>query len=310
MSAKAQSKVQPASMIEASFSPSRTSFLQRKCACGGNSGFSGECEECRSKRLGGEARPLIQPKLKISQPGDKFEQEADRVAEEVMRMPEPTVQRQVDDDKEEEIVQAKRTAGETSEVTPTLADSITYLRGGGQPLDQTTRVFMEPRFGYDFSKVRVHADAAAAVSAQSVNARAYTVGQNIVFATGQYATGRLDGRMLLAHELTHVMQQAGRPELGLASLQRQAASSGSGTAPGSARSAAPNPYARSGPSTNRQSKLPRLTELLMDGDEEAALQHIKSLSTTEKKTVRESYGYRELVASTFNDDEMYIAVEH
>ncbi len=81
------------------------------------------------------------------------------------------------------------------------------LNSSGQPLDVGTRAFMEPRFGFDFSRVRVHADARAAESAQAVNALAYTVGHNVVFGTGQYAPGTNEGRRLLAHELTHVVQQ-------------------------------------------------------------------------------------------------------
>ena len=81
------------------------------------------------------------------------------------------------------------------------------LRSPGQPLDEQTRAFMEPRFGHDFSKVRVHADTAAGQSAQSVNARAYTVGQHTVFADGQYAPHTTTGQRLLAHELTHTIQQ-------------------------------------------------------------------------------------------------------
>jgi len=81
------------------------------------------------------------------------------------------------------------------------------LNSHGQPLDTSTRAFMEPRFGHDFSKVRVHTDAHAAESARSVNAYAYTVGQDVVFGTGQYAPGTSEGRKVLAHELTHVVQQ-------------------------------------------------------------------------------------------------------
>lgn len=81
------------------------------------------------------------------------------------------------------------------------------LNSQGQPLDTPTRAFMEPRFGHDFGKVRVHTDAHAAESARSVNAYAYTVGQDVVFGTGQYAPGTSEGRRVLAHELTHVVQQ-------------------------------------------------------------------------------------------------------
>lgn len=81
------------------------------------------------------------------------------------------------------------------------------LSAPGQPLDAGTRAFMEPRFGFDFSQVRVHADSRAAESAQAVNALAYTVGRDVVFGTGQYAPGTNEGRRLLAHELSHVVQQ-------------------------------------------------------------------------------------------------------
>jgi hypothetical protein len=81
------------------------------------------------------------------------------------------------------------------------------LRSPGQPLDQATRAFMEPRFGHDFSQVRVHADAQAAESAQALNALAYTAERDIVFGAGRYAPGAFEGRRLLAHELTHVVQQ-------------------------------------------------------------------------------------------------------
>jgi hypothetical protein len=85
------------------------------------------------------------------------------------------------------------------------------LRSPGQPLDEATRAFMEPRFGYDFSQVRIHNDAQAAESARMVNALAYTIGANVTFAEGKYQPTRETGRRLLAHELTHVMQQTARP---------------------------------------------------------------------------------------------------
>lgn len=81
------------------------------------------------------------------------------------------------------------------------------LRSSGQPLDAATRSFMEPRFGHDFSRVRVHTDAAAAQSAREVGARAYTVGAHIVFGQGRNASAPGHDRRLLAHELAHVVQQ-------------------------------------------------------------------------------------------------------
>jgi hypothetical protein len=82
------------------------------------------------------------------------------------------------------------------------------LRSPGRPLATATRTFMEAHFGYDFSRVRVHSDAAAEQSARDMNARAYTVGQNIAFGSGQFAPGTHEGQRLLAHELTHVVQQS------------------------------------------------------------------------------------------------------
>lgn len=84
------------------------------------------------------------------------------------------------------------------------------LRSPGQPLDRETRAFMEPRFGHDFSQVRVHTDTRAANSAHAVDALAYTVGPDIVFGAGQYLPGTSASHRLLGHELTHVVQQSGR----------------------------------------------------------------------------------------------------
>ena len=94
--------------------------------------------------------------------------------------------------------------GEPSEVPPIVHE---VLRSSGHPLDPDTCAFMEPRFGHDFSRVRVHTDAKAAESARAVNSLAYTVGQDVVFGTGQYAPRTVKGQGLLAHELTHTIQQ-------------------------------------------------------------------------------------------------------
>src|SRR5258708_7514329 len=81
----------------------------------------------------------------------------------------------------------------------------------GRPLDRATRAFMEPRFGHDFSRVRIHTDERAARSSGEMEARAYTVGRDIVFAAGEYAPGTAEGRRLLAHELAHAVQQRSSP---------------------------------------------------------------------------------------------------
>src|SRR5882724_5367306 len=94
--------------------------------------------------------------------------------------------------------------------TPEELPSIVYdvLNSSGQPLDATTRAWMEPRLGHDFSSVRVHTDARAAESAHLVNALAYTVGHKVVFGAGRYEPHTERGSRLLAHELTHVVQQS------------------------------------------------------------------------------------------------------
>jgi hypothetical protein len=97
------------------------------------------------------------------------------------------------------------------------------VNSSGEPLDTSTRSHMEPRFGHDFSNVRVHTDARAAESANALNAEAYTLGQHVVFGDGNYRPASSDGRQLIAHELTHVVQQQSTPAPAGASgmVQRQ-----------------------------------------------------------------------------------------
>ena len=113
-------------------------------------------------------------------------------------------------EQEEEILQTKRDVNTTPEVTKNLTSQIQAIQYGGQPLSKSERAYFEPRFGVDFSQVRLHSDAQAAESARAVNAKAYTVGQDVVFGTGQYTQGTGEGRRLMAHELTHVVQQSGK----------------------------------------------------------------------------------------------------
>jgi hypothetical protein len=139
---------------------------------------------------------LLQAKLTVSHPQDAFEQEADRVADHVMRVPGvPVVQRLED------------SATEVPSVDAATEHSIGALSGRGRALPESVRSFMEPRFNSDFGAVRVHTDAHADGLARAVSARAFTVGRNIVFGAGHYAPGTENGRRLIAHELTHVVQQ-------------------------------------------------------------------------------------------------------
>jgi len=161
---------------------------------------------------------FLRPKLAISQPGDPSEQEADRVADQVMRMPEPAVQRQCaacaaggpmcPACEKEEISVSRKADDVTGGAAPTSVHSV--IRSPGEPLSASARAFFEPRFGQNLSQVRVHVDPEAQQSARDVNALAYTVGSHVVFGTGRYAPGTSDGQRLLAHELTHVVQQDGK----------------------------------------------------------------------------------------------------
>jgi outer membrane protein OmpA-like peptidoglycan-associated protein len=135
----------------------------------------------------------IQAKLGVSAPDDPMEREADDVAARVMRAGP---------------VQRKAGSSAMPSANGALATQVDGLRGGGAPLAQSTRNFFEPRFGQDFSAVRIHANARAAESARSINALAYTHGSDIVFARGQYQPESFAGRKLLAHELAHVVQQS------------------------------------------------------------------------------------------------------
>ncbi len=172
--------------------------MQHKCVCGGSRGLSGECEECSKKKRFG-----LQTKLKVNEPGDIYEQEADRVADQVLATPAhpgvsgspPRIQR--------------FSANSNGQMQAAPVSVERALASPGSPLNPALRQDMEQRFGHDFSKVRVHSDGASERSARHVNAHAYTSGYDIVFGPGRFAPGTIEGRCLLAHELTHVVQQTG-----------------------------------------------------------------------------------------------------
>lgn len=145
--------------------------------------------------------PTLHPKLKIGQPDDIYEQEADRLAEQVMQTPEPEeeeliqpkletcaeypIQRQAEEEEEEEeILQAKENGGQPPEITPNLESTINAIRGGSQPLPKSVRAFFEPRFGQDFSHIRIHTYSHSGEMARAINARSFTLRRNIVFGSG------------------------------------------------------------------------------------------------------------------------------
>jgi len=175
----------------------------------------------------------IRTKLSIGQPGDIYEQEADRVAEQVMRMTEEKqslasghlslVQRQsgCPGCEEEETPISRKESGSCggADVMSCVESHINALKGGGQSLSPSTRSFFEPRFGSDFSNVRVHTGSDAGAIATEINAKAFTTGRDIFFGAGQYLPGTTSGKNLLAHELTHVIQQScSKREAGIARL--------------------------------------------------------------------------------------------
>jgi hypothetical protein len=151
---------------------------------------------------------VLQPKLTVSQPGDHYEQEADRVADQIVQMGEPGPAPPAGVAKQtSRTIQTESASPDRSDIASEVESSIESLDGHGEPLSDHARAFFEPRFGCDFSGVRIHTDAKADEAARSVNARAFTVGHNVVFRRGDFAPDSSDGRWLLAHELTHVVQQ-------------------------------------------------------------------------------------------------------
>ncbi|OPY91218.1 MAG: OmpA family protein [Syntrophus sp. PtaU1.Bin208] len=174
--------------------------------------------------------PEVQTKLVISTPDDAYEREADQVAEAVLRMPDgaassgPTGRGddavrakpsgkaelpagEISGEEEEKLVSLKMEEGREVPLSGKLSDRLKFLEGGGIPLGERERAFFEPRFGADFSQVRLHTDRQAAETAGMVNAHAFTYGNNVVFGTGRYDPVTESGKRLLAHELTHVVQQ-------------------------------------------------------------------------------------------------------
>lgn len=178
--------------------------------------------------LGG--KPL-QTKLKVGKANDALEREADRTAAVVISMPrvpvagvqpaigphtvlqpkcsrcEDEIQRQTEEEEEEKLVQAKKSPGGSTQLSADQALGLGLSGGPGRPLSLQERTFYEPRFGHDFSRVRLHDGNSAAQAAKGIGARAFTRGRDIVFGQGERNSSTRSGRLLLAHELSHVIQQ-------------------------------------------------------------------------------------------------------
>ncbi len=167
-----------------------------------------EEETLQPKPLANQITPLAQ----VQRQEEPEEEEEMLQAKPLSDQITPLVQRQVEEEEkeeEEEILQTKENPGQTPEVAPVLESRIQSLKGEGQPLPESTRAFFEPRFGYDFSQMRVHTNRNAVQINRELNAQAFTHGRDIYFGTGRYNTGTSSGKRLLAHELTHVVQQEG-----------------------------------------------------------------------------------------------------
>jgi hypothetical protein len=219
--------------VDSSFQPETDDLVQLQRVLG-NQGV---------QRLLAQRKLPLQTKLTVGEADDQYEQEADQVADSVMRMPDSmledeegqpvqakrisAVQREelldeeddplqreaVPEEDEEALLQAASEPGGVPDVTELAEDQIESRRGSGESLPDSAREFFEPRFGQDFSGVSIHTGAESDTLNRELNARAFTTGQDIFFRTGEYDPESSDGRELLAHELTHVVQQGGSVQL-------------------------------------------------------------------------------------------------
>src|SRR5271166_702056 len=174
-------------------------------------------------------RFLVQAKLTVNAPGDKYEQEADRLAEEVMQKPAGQRAESENEDEEEDegetpAVMTKRhpspAAGGAFEAGEAFEQQLQAARGQGQPLPSALRQDFETKLGADFRQVRVHTDARADQLNRSIQAVAFATGRDLFFQREAYDPDSYDGQKLIAHELTHVLQQRAGGGTALASLQR------------------------------------------------------------------------------------------
>jgi len=170
------------------------------------------------------AQPVNQKKLAIGEVNDPLEKEADAIADKVTSMHslpskintvEQTIQRCAECEEDEKIhrkpltsfIQRKESGGGMA-ADNSITDKISSTKGGGEDIEESTKSFMESGFVSDFSKVKIHTDNDAAQLSSDLNAKAFTVGNDIYFNQGQYQPGSLEGRHLLAHELAHTLQQS------------------------------------------------------------------------------------------------------
>lgn len=172
--------------------------IQRTCpACD-------EEETLQTKSLVGQTTPLVQRQVESEEEEGEEPIQAKLVDGALVQC-----QEKEPGGEEEEPIQVKQSDGQAPQVGHSLAAQVRSLRDGGRTLPESVRSFFEPRLGYGFSRARVHTGFQASKVARALNARAFTMGRDIVFGAGQYAPGTATGKRLLAHELTHVVQQRG-----------------------------------------------------------------------------------------------------
>lgn len=207
-----------------------------------------DSQPARSSGFFSPPHSLIQTKLTMGAPGDRFEREADTVADAIVQLMEsrsgsgsavPSVQAKCAKCEHEETLQRQVDAGSTPDSIAPAAESVqqelAQQRGAGQSLDAALRREMEQGFGANFSGVRIHTGASAAALNHTLHARAFTHGQDVFFNSGEFEPHTSAGRHLLAHELTHVVQQSG----GTPRIQRDDAGGGSTEFSDSVSSTAP-----------------------------------------------------------------------
>lgn len=184
----------PANSTEVKPATRGTGVIQRTCASCSNE-YSAAQEEDREVK-----QENLCPKCQV-----QAKPVAGQISSLVQRSAE--AEQQKDDEDENNFLQTQANSGQAATASPSVSAGIKAMQGGGQALSAETRAFMEPRFGHDFSNVRVHTDRNAGNTSKNINAQAFTVGKDIAFAPGRYRPDTRRGKKLLAHELTHVVQQ-------------------------------------------------------------------------------------------------------
>lgn len=205
------------------------SLILRKLGCCHSTQKSKGLNKASRKSLSPLAMrsPLVQAKLKVGASNDRYEQEADRVANQLMRISETQLQRQSErkilkpepltktisstisgHPNDNETFQVKHELDQSSTVSLEILRRIQQTQGSGKPLPEKSRIFFEAFLGADLSHIRVHTDTNAAITAQKLNAQAFTIGSDIFFGRGRYTPTSAIGKYLLAHELVHAIQQS------------------------------------------------------------------------------------------------------